>query len=139
MGEGHALQVREEPGAELGDLTLRISLRPHSETGATNEPVCWRRKQRLKAREQGHWSPGSIGLKARGGLWRVKAQAGPRRTGRKHRRGGARGGGGGRLGEPSPGRKVRAAHGDGLESGPGFKSCLHRFLVLRLGQVFSCP
>lgn len=78
MGEGHALRVREEPGAELGDLTLRISLRPHSETGATNEPVCWRRKQRLKAREQGHWSPGSIGLKARGGLWRVKAQAGPR-------------------------------------------------------------
>ena len=103
MKEGHALQVREEPGAEPGDFTLRISLRPHSETGTTNQPVCWRRKQRLKAREQGHWSPGSIGLNARGGLWRVKAQAAPWRTSRKHRRGRAREG----VGEAPGGAKSR--------------------------------
>lgn len=72
MEEGHALRVREEPGAELGDLTLRISLRPHSETGATNEPVCWRRKQRLKARGARALVPGQHRVK--GQRWPLESQ-----------------------------------------------------------------
>ena len=55
MEEGLALQVQEEQA--LGQVTSQSSPQPHSEMGAMSEPVCWRRKPRLQARQQWHWPP----------------------------------------------------------------------------------